>query len=181
MKWNSHVLTALLAAALCVMAPVAVPLGPIPVTLATLGVYLAAGLLGPWRSLSAVGLYLLMGAVGVPVFAGFSAGFPVLFGVTGGFLWGYLLCAVTVGLLSRVGCPALLPLWLTCGGLVLYAVGTAWYMWQTHVGLGVALLTVAAPCLIGEIVKIAVATALILPLRGRVCRLLAAGPKETRL
>ena len=168
MKWHSHVLTALLAAALCAMSPMAVPLGPIPITLATLGVYLAAGLLGPWRSLSAVGLYLLLGAVGVPVFAGFSAGFPVLFGITGGFLWGYLLCALVVGLLSRVGSPALLPLWLICGGLVLYAVGVAWYMWQTGVGLGGALLTCVAPCLLGEVIKIAVATALIIPLRKRV-------------
>ena len=86
MKLRRNVLTALLAAALCVMAPLAVPLGPVPVTLATLGVYLAAGLLGPWRGAAAVGLYLLLGAVGVPVFAGFTAGFPVLFGVTGGYL-----------------------------------------------------------------------------------------------
>ena len=98
MKWRDNVLTALLAAALCVMAPMTVPLSPVPITLATLGVYLAAGLLGPWRGAAAVGLYLLLGAVGVPVFAGFSAGFPVLFGLTGGFLWGYLPAVLIVSL-----------------------------------------------------------------------------------
>lgn len=168
MTWRRHLPTALLAAALCVMAPVAVPLGPMPVTFATLGIYLTAGLLGPWRGAAAVGLYLLMGAVGVPVFAGFSAGFPVLFGVSGGFLWGYLPCVIVAGLLCRRGRSEKTAVYLAVGTAALYAVGVAWYTWQTGVGLGAALLTVAVPCLIGEIVKIAVATALIIPLRKRV-------------
>ncbi len=168
MKVRNSVLIALLAAALCVMAPLAVPLGPVPVTLATLGVYLAAGLLGPWQGAAAVGLYLALGAVGVPVFAGFTAGFPVLFGVTGGFLWGYLPCVILAGLLCRRCRPAMTAVCLAVGTVVLYTVGAAWYMWQTGMGLGVALLTVAAPCLIGEVIKIAVATALIIPLRKRV-------------
>ena len=177
MRLRQSVLTALLAAALCVMAPLAVPMGPVPVTLATLGVYLAAGLLGPWRGAAAVGLYLLLGGVGVPVFAGFTAGFPVLFGVTGGYLWGYLPCVILAGLLCRGGRPTLTPLWLWCGTAVLYAAGTAWYMLQARVGLGAALLTAVVPCLAGDAVKTAVATALILPLRGRVNRLLTAGVK----
>ena len=181
MKVRKSVLTALLAAALCVMAPLAVPLGPVPVTLATLGVYLAAGLLGPWQGAAAVGLYLALGAVGVPVFAGFTAGFPVLFGMTGGYLWGYVLCVVIAGLLSRIGRPALTPLWLLCGTAALYAAGTVWYMLYAHVGLGAALLIGVLPCLIGDAIKIAVATALIIPLRGRVDRLLTAGVKENRL
>lgn len=168
MKVRNSVLTALLAAALCVMAPLAVPMSPIPMTLATLGVYLAAGLLGPWRGAAAVGLYLLLGAVGVPVFAGFTAGFPVLFGVTGGFLWGYVPCVILAGLLCRRCRPAMTAVCLAVGTVALYTVGAAWYMWQTGVGLGVALLTVAAPCLIGEVIKIAVATALMIPLRKRV-------------
>ena len=178
MKWHGHVLIALLAAALCVMAPVSVPLGTIPVTLATLCIYLAAGLLGPWRGVSAVGLYLMLGAVGVPVFAGFAAGFPVLFGPTGGFLWGYVPCVMVAGLLCRVGRPAWTPLWLFCGTAALYAVGMVWLWLSTDLSLGGAGLVVL-PTLPGEAVKIAVATALILPLRGRVNRLLSAGVKAS--
>lgn len=178
MKWRSNVLTALLAAALCVMAPVAVPLATVPVTLATLGVYLAAGLLGPWRGAAAVGLYLLLGAVGVPVFAGFSAGFPVLFGPTGGFLWGYLLCVIVAGLLCRRGGRGVLPLGLAAGTAVLYAAGVMWLWVSTEVSFGGAVLT-ALPTLPGEAIKIAVATALIIPLRGRVSRLLSAGVKAS--
>ena len=70
MKLRQNVLVALMTAALCVMAPMALPMWSVPCTLATLGVYLAAGLLGPWRGAAAVGLYLLLGGIGVPVFAG---------------------------------------------------------------------------------------------------------------
>lgn len=181
MNTKRNVLSALLAAALCVLAPIAVPVGPVPVTLATLGVYLAAGLLGPWRGIAAVGLYLALGAVGLPVFAGFSGGFQQLLGPTGGFLWGYLLCALMVGLLCRIPNRALVPVWLAAGGAVLCAMGCGWFAWQTHTPLWAAVVTCCVPCLPGELIKIAVATGLILSLRGRVGRLLTDGIKEQRL
>lgn len=177
---RSNLVTALLAAALCVMAPLAVPLGPVPVTLATLGVYLAAGLLGPWRGCAAVGLYLALGAIGLPVFAGFSGGFAQLAGPTGGFLWGYLLCVLVSGLLCRTGRAYLAPVWLACGALALYAVGCGWFAWQTRCTLWAAV-ALCAPCLPGEIIKIAVAAGLVLSLRGRVGRLVTHGIKEQRL
>ena len=170
-------LTALLAAALCVMAPFAVPMGPVPITLATLGVYLAAGLLGPWRGTAAVGVYLLLGGIGVPVFAGFVGGIQQLVGPTGGFLWGYLLCAAVGGLLCRYGHRRLTPLWLVVGTLALYITGTLWYAWQAEVSVSAALVTII-PSLPGEIVKIAVATGLIWSLRGRVERMLTTGMKR---
>ena len=178
MKLRQSVLIALLTAALCVMAPMAVPIGPVPITLATLGIYLAAGLLGPWRGAAAVGLYLALGAVGVPVFAGFSAGLPHLFGPAGGFLWGYLPCVIVAGLLCRGDRMGVLPLSLATGTAILYAVGVAWYMAQTGVDLADALLICVMFTLPGEAIKIAVATALIIPLRGRVNHLMTAGVKE---
>ena len=174
MKLRQNLLTALLAAALCVLAPLAVPTGAVPVTLATLGLYLAAGLLGPVRGCAAVGLYLLLGAVGLPVFAGFTGGFQQLAGVTGGFLWGYLPCVAVSGRLCRRN-TRWIPVWLLCGTAVLYAVGCGWYLWQTGAPLWSALLTVVLPCIPGEIVKIAVATGLIIPRKKRVERLTTAG------
>ncbi len=181
MKTRNNLVTALMTAALCVMAPMAVPLGPVPVTLATLGVYLAAGLLGPARGSAAVGLYLVLGGVGVPVFAGFTGGFQQFTGPTGGFLWGYLLSALLIGILCRIGNRYLLPVWLLCGALVLYAVGCGFFAWQTHTPFWTAVATCCVPCLPGEIIKIAVATGLILSLRGRVNRVLTHGMKEQRL
>ncbi len=182
MKLRQNLTTALFAAVLCVLAPFAVPLGPVPVTLATLGVYLTAGLLGPWRGGAAVSIYLLLGALGVPVFAGFTGGFPQLFGPTGGFLWGYLLCALLVGFLTRrLPRPALIPVWLTAGAVVLYAAGTAGYMAHTGVPLVGALAVCVVPSIPGELVKIAAATGLILSLRGPLTRLTNAGVKTERL
>lgn len=175
MKLRQNLLTGLLAAVLCVLAPLAVPMGPVPVTLATLGVYLAAGLLGPARGVTAVGVYLLLGALGVPVFAGFSGGVQQLVGVTGGFLWGYLPCVAMAGWLSHRISLRWLPLWLFCGTVALYAIGCGWYVWQTGAPLWSALAAVALPCLPGEIVKILVATGLIIPLKKWVDRLAATG------
>ena len=130
MRTQRMLVTALLAAALCVMAPFAVYVGPVAVTLAPFGVYLAAGLLGPAGGCAVVGLYLALCGLGVPVFAGFSGGLSHLFGPTGGFLWGYLLCALVCGLLCRIKSKPLTPVWLLCGTLVLYVVGCGWFAWR---------------------------------------------------
>ena len=180
MKLRQNLLIALLAAALCILAPLVIPVGPVPVSLATLGVYLAAGLLGPVRGTAAVGLYLLLGAVGLPVFAGFTGGFQQFAGVTGGFLWGYLLCALTVGLLTRISHrPPLMALWLVIGALALYLPGVGWYVWQTGTTLYWALLTIA-PALLAEIIKIIAATGLIWSLRGRIKELEKGGRPHER-
>lgn len=166
MKRRNNVYAALLAALLCVLSPWAVPVGAVPLSLGTLGVYMAAGMGGPLYGGVAVGVYLLLGAVGVPVFAGFMGGFAHLAGPTGGYLWGYLLCAVVAGLLCRA-CPrrGLLPLWLGIGTLVLYAVGTAWYLWQMGGTLWGAVTVCVLPFFVGDCVKIAVATGLLWSLR----------------
>lgn len=78
-----------------------VPVGPVPITLQTLGVLLAGYLLGPKLGVAAVGLYLLLIAVGLPVGSGMRGGLGLFVGPTGGFLIGFVLSALVVGLLSR--------------------------------------------------------------------------------
>ena len=75
----------------------------IPLTLATLFVILTGMLLGPWRGMASVSLYLFLGIVGLPVFAGGQGGFQVIAGPTGGFLVGYLLASFSAGIITRVG------------------------------------------------------------------------------
>lgn len=155
-------------AGLCVLAPWSLPFGPVGLSAATLGVYLIAGLL-PWRqATAAVGLYVALGAVGVPVFAGFTGGFHRLVGVTGGFLWGYLLCALVAALImSRRDRRWVTPTALVAGTAVLYAVGTAWYWWQSGVSLAAALVVCVLPFLPGDAVKILAATLLLPTLKKR--------------
>ena len=172
MKLRQYLSAALLGATLCLLGPLSLPMGPVPLSLATLGIYLAAGLSGARRGCAAVGLYLLLGALGLPVFAGFSGGLQRLLSPTGGFLLGYLLCALLSGwLAARYKKPWGTPLALGVGTLALYAVGTLWFALQTQRGIGAALLLCVVPFLAGDAAKIAVATAVILPLRKKIRRL----------
>jgi biotin transport system substrate-specific component len=85
---------ALLAALMAASSLVAIPVGPVPITLQTFVVVLAALLLPPMWAGAAMGVYLLLGAVGVPVFAGGTGGLGILIGPTGGYLWGFAFGAV---------------------------------------------------------------------------------------
>ena len=153
-----------MAAGLCVLAPWSLPFGPVALSAATLGVYLIAGLL-PWRqATAAVGLYVALGALGVPVFAGFTGGFHRLVGITGGFLWGYIFCAlVTGGLMSRFDRRWVTPVALIAGTVALYATGTVWYVVQTAGSLAAALTVCVLPFLPGDAIKI-IAASLLLPI-----------------
>ena len=169
MKTRDMTLTAVAAALICITGPLTIAAGPVPLSLATFAVYLAGAILGKKRGTAAVGLYLLIGIIGVPVFSGFSGGFQKLAGVTGGYLAGYLPCAFLAGLgaekAEKEGRKWLLPGMMAAGTAVLYAVGTAWFMIQTGNSLGAALGLCVLPFLPGDAVKIAAAAMLAVPVR----------------
>lgn len=170
MKTKDMTLTAVTAALICIAGPLTISAGPIPLSLATFAVYLAGAVLGKKRGTLAVGLYLLIGLIGVPVFSGFSGGFQKLAGVTGGYLIGYLPCAWLSGLgAERAGEREkkgwMLPAMMAAGTAVLYLIGTAWFMIQTGNTLGGALGLCVLPFLPGDAVKIAAATLLTVPVR----------------
>ena len=166
MKVKDMTLTAVMAALICVAGPLTVAVGPVPLSLATFAVYLAGAILGKKRGTIAAGLYLVIGIIGVPVFSGFSGGFQKLAGVTGGYLVGYLPCAFLAGLgaerAEKEGRKWVLPAMTVLGTVILYIVGTAWFMIQTKNTLGAALGLCVLPFLPGDAVKIA-AVALITP------------------
>ena len=149
---------ALMTAVLCAVGPMTIPLGPVPISLATLVVYLAGTILGAKRGVLAVVLYLLIGAAGVPIFSGFSAGVQKIAGVTGGYLRGYLICAAVTGLAADCS-GGLRLLAMTVGTLCCYAIGTMWFMAQTGVDLSGALLSCVIPFLPGDVLKIIAANA----------------------
>ncbi len=119
-------LPALIAAALAVLAPLSIPAGTVPITAATLVLYLAACLLTPVQMGAAILLYLALGAVGVPVFSGYGAGVSVLFGPTGGFLLGYLPCGMLASCFAGTRYRPLFALGLLLGTVSLYLCGTLW-------------------------------------------------------
>ena len=161
--------TALMTALMCIAAPLTVPIGPVPVSLATLAVYLAGALLGARRGMVTVGVYILIGAVGMPVFSGFRGGLHQLAGVTGGYLVGYLLCAGTVGFcVERWGGKNwIFPLSMLLGTVLCYAAGMAWFMFQTKLGPVESLASCVLPFLPGDAIKIAMASVLGIAMRKR--------------
>ena len=175
MKTKDMTLTAVMAALICVAGPLTIAIGPVPLSLATFAVYLAGGVTGRKRGTLAVALYLLIGAVGIPVFSGFSGGFQKLAGVTGGYLAGYLPCAYLSGLgaerAEKEGKAWLTPAMMAAGTLVLYIIGTAWFMVQTGNALGAALGLCVLPFPPGDAAKIAAAALLTNPVRKAVSRM----------
>ena len=157
-------LTAVIAALLCIAGPLSIAAGPVPLSLATFAVYLAGAILGKKWGTAAVGLYLLIGIIGVPVFSGFSGGFQKLAGVTGGYLVGYLPCAFLTGMgaerAKNEGRKWVLPAMMVLGTVILYGIGTAWFMIQTGNALGAALGLCVLPFLPGDAAKIAAASIL---------------------
>ena len=97
-KNNIHFLTksALFAAIMCILSPVTVAIGPVPVTMALFAVMLTSLILDIRASATAVLVYIFIGVCGLPVFAGGKGGFPVLAGPTGGYLWSYVITAVII-------------------------------------------------------------------------------------
>ena len=175
MKVKDMTLTAVMAALICIAGPLVIPIGPVPLSLATFAVYLAGAALGKKRGTLAVALYLLIGIIGVPVFSGFSGGFQKLAGVTGGYLVGYLPCAFLAGLgaeqAEKTGRTWILPALMAAGTALLYTIGTAWFMIQTGNAPGAALSLCVLPFLPGDAAKIAAAALLTEPVRRAVCRM----------
>ena len=163
-KQSTSALTAaaMMTAVLCVLGPLSVPVGPVPVAMANFGVSLAAWLLGPRYGALSVAAYLLLGAVGAPVFAGAGAGAAVLFGPTGGYLIGYLAQALIGGwAVERSGGRALWSgLGLAAGVAVSYAFGTAWFILQMGCTLPYALTVCVLPFIPFDAVKVVLASVL---------------------
>ena len=122
---------------------------------------------GGKRGTLAVVVYLLLGAIGVPVFSGFQGGTAALLGTTGGYIAGFLFSALAMWMLEKLlgrSLPAL-ALSMVLGLAVCYAFGTAWYMAvytrsNGAVALGTVLGWCVAPYIIPDLVKIGLAVGL---------------------
>ena len=179
MKTYNLVRTAVFAAMLCAVAPLAIYIGPIPLTFATFVIYMAGGVLGKKQAAVAVAVYILLGAFGLPVFSGFSGGFGRVVGPTGGYLVGYIPLAYLSGLFTENETAPVRRgavrggLGMILGTVALYVLGTAWFMIYNRTPLIPALSACVLPFLPGDAAKIA-ASALLAPIiRRRVGRLSA--------
>ncbi|MGM9607109.1 MAG: biotin transporter BioY [Oscillospiraceae bacterium] len=144
----------------------------ISITLQCFAVFLAVGVLGGRRGTLAVLVYILLGAVGIPVFSGFRGGLGHLLGTTGGYIIGFLFTALVMWLMEALLGKKLwvLAVSMVLGLAVCYAFGTAWFMVvyarnSGAIGLGTALGWCVIPYIIPDVVKIVLALVLSRTLR----------------
>lgn len=147
----------------------------VPFTLQTLGVFLAVGILGGRRGTLSVLAFILLGAVGAPVFAGFSGGLSALLGSTGGYIVGFLFSALLMWAMEHFLGTSL---WVTgasmvLGLLVCYAFGSLWFLWVYTRNTGAVTLSAVLgwcviPFIVPDLVKIALAVTLTAQLRRHV-------------
>jgi len=155
------VYASLLAALTAAGAYMIIPIGPVPISLQTLFVYLTGLLLGSRWGAAGVAVYLLAGACGLPVFAGGTGGIGRLLGPTGGYLLGYLAAAFIIGFITEraprrrlVDAAAMIA-----GTLVIYAPGVVWLKIVTGMTFSQAVTLGMLPFLMGDGLKILAAVA----------------------
>jgi biotin transport system substrate-specific component len=155
---------ALMTAFTAVAAQISIPLQPVPFTLQVLAVVLTGLLLGPRYGALAMAIYLLLGAVGVPVFAQFSGGLGTLLGKTGGYLISYPIAAALAGMAA--GAVASAPrrrgiiagvLWGCVALAAIYVIGVAWLAVLTGLSLGAAIVAGFLPFVAFDLVKVVLA------------------------
>ena len=154
-------LTAVMAAVICVLGPIsiAIPVSPVPISLGSMAVYLAVTVLGMKLGTLSCLIYLLLGLVGLPVFAGGSAGAAKLFGPTGGYLIGFIFLAAIAGFFVEKF-PAKIYMHVVgmiIGMAICYIFGTAWLAGQLGMSFVAALGVGVIPYLPGDTAKIIIA------------------------
>lgn len=166
-KLKLMVYSSIMASLMAVGAYIAIPIGPVPIVLQNLFVMLAALLLGGRWGFISVCVYLLAGAVGLPVFAGGTGGIGKFVGPTGGYLIGFALAAYLIGTISEKGKGNVYidMLAMLIGTIVIYAVGVSWLKVVTDMTFAKSFAVGALPFLLGDAIKIVAAVSIAKALR----------------
>lgn len=150
--------TALMTAVICILGPLSIPIGPVPISLGNFALLLTMYVL-EWKSgVVAYFLYLLIGLIGLPVFSGFGSGPAKLLGPTGGYILGFLPMILITGLFLRKHWQKriLSILIMEIATWVLYVFGTAWLTYSMHLTFAQALATGVIPFIAIDLVKIVI-------------------------
>ncbi len=161
------VYAALMATLTAVGAYIAIPIGPVPIVLQNLFVMLAGLLLGGRWGLTSIGVYLLAGAIGLPVFAGGTGGIGKFIGPTGGYLLGFAAAAYVIGIISQRGQGSVgVDIFaMIVGTFIIYGFGVPWLKIVTGMSISKAAAVGMLPFLIGDGLKIAAAIPIVRALR----------------
>lgn len=161
MKTKVITTIALLVALLSVFSYLAIPIpfSPTPVTMQTLGILLIGLLLSPQYAALTVAIWIAMGAIGLPVFAKGTSGLATLFGPTGGYIFGFLACAVFIAW-ARGKVPNALRYSIVAAignYIIIYSLGVLGLMFIAKLPFTAAIANGVLPFIVGDIIKIAIA------------------------
>lgn len=150
---------ALMTAVTCILAPMSIPIGPVPVSLTNLVLCFSIILLGKKKATISFLIYLLIGAIGIPVFSGFTGGLGKMIGPTGGYLVGFLFLTWIGGMFTEKhrGNSFWYAAGMLLGTVCVYFFGTIWFMILMKTNVWYALTICVFPFLIFDIVKIVLA------------------------
>lgn len=159
---------ALMAALMCVLGPMSIPIGPVPVSFTNLVIYLTVYLLGMKGATISYLVYLFLGAVGMPVFSGYQGGLAKLAGPTGGYLVGFILMALLCGfVMERSHCNTVITiLGMIAATLIAYLFGTIWFVLEMQCEVWYALTVCVFPFIPFDIAKVLLASAFGQVIRG---------------
>ena len=158
MKTNDLTRIAMMTAVLCILAPISIPFGSSAISLPTFALYLMAYILKPKQAIAAVGIYLLLGAAGLPIFAGYLGGISRFVSPNGGYLIGYLFASyIGAWFIQKYPQRTMQMLGLCLGTLPLYLIGTFWLAHTTDITFSAALWSGALLYLPFDIIKILLA------------------------
>ncbi len=173
-KTKKMALIGLMTAVICVLAPFSLnlPFSPVPISLGTLAIYFVISVLGMKSGTVSVVLYILLGLVGLPVFANFSGGAGKLFGPSGGYIIGYIFMALICGWFTdKWADKAILRfLGMLLGTATCYLFGTAWLAYQMSLTFSQALMAGVIPFIPADLVKLVIAMLLGHQLRKRLLK-----------
>lgn len=150
--------TALMTAVTCILAPLSIPIGPVPISLTNLAIYISLYLLGWKRGTISYLIYLLIGLVGIPVFSGFTGGPAKLAGPTGWIHHRFYCLAIYCRTCNRSFPPALVQLiGMIVGTIICYVLGTAWFCFEAKSTVSGALSICVFPFIPGDLIKMIIA------------------------
>jgi biotin transport system substrate-specific component len=159
-KTSRMIKIALMAALIGILSYISIPIPPVPITAQTIAVMLAGLLLTPMDAMLSLLIFILLGAIGVPVFSNGSSGLGVLFGPTGGYIFGFLISAGFISYFKGTGKNIYRNLIVTTiGGIfVVYLIGIPWLAISYDMTLMNAIKAGALPFLIGDLLKVILAS-----------------------
>lgn len=171
LQLRSMIYAAMLGALTAIGAYIIIPFPIVPITLQTLFVYIAGGLLGGYLGALSQIIYLLIGIIGLPVFSGGKAGFGILIGPTGGYLIGFVIAAFIIGKLIKMKEPSGF-LWvifsMIIGTLIIYLFGVIQLSLIAKLDIMKSLSVGVLPFLIGDTLKVIVAAFIVIRIRDKI-------------